>query len=307
MRWTGRISRRLGPTAPPLETAGIRDTLAPGDFEDTLDHDGLTRWFLLHLPPQIADGRPLPMIINCHGGLGSPYQQQRDSAFDAVADREGVIMLYPAGSGPFPRRGLTFNAGICCGHARENRIDDVGFIDALTQHLRQRLPIDPSRIYATGFSNGAFLAYRLAAEWTGHLAAIGPVSGVLGIAPGAVTPLAIMHIHGRDDPMVPFTGGVGAHSVEQTHRPSVTESLAPWLQANGCGAPRLDHRVGQATCTIYDGTPPIHLWAIDDGGHTWPGGASSLPSSLVGHLSSDISAAEELWRFFSRFTQNVQD
>jgi polyhydroxybutyrate depolymerase len=56
-----------------------------------------------------------------------------------------------------------------------NKVDDVGFIRALLADLEARQPVDRRRVYATGLSNGAMMAWRLAVEASGTIAAIAPV------------------------------------------------------------------------------------------------------------------------------------
>jgi polyhydroxybutyrate depolymerase len=98
---------------------------APGTYQVDLGQ----RFFLLHVPPQAAAGRPLPLVLNFHGGGGEPRAHQAWTGMDAVADREGFIVVYPAG---FGRRGgrsfLTWNSGGCCGPALDEGSDDVGFV-----------------------------------------------------------------------------------------------------------------------------------------------------------------------------------
>ena len=79
-----------------------------------------------------------------------------------VADREHFIAVYPNGTGR--GRFLVWNAGTCCGRAPLQGIDDVGFVRAMIDDLAKRTPIDRTRIYATGLSNGAMMTYRIAAE-----------------------------------------------------------------------------------------------------------------------------------------------
>ena len=43
-------------------------TLAPGDQEFTLTHEQLRRSDLVHVPPQAASGKPLPVVLNFHDG-----------------------------------------------------------------------------------------------------------------------------------------------------------------------------------------------------------------------------------------------
>jgi len=44
----------------------------------------------------------------------------------------------------------------------------------------------------------------------------------------------------------------------------------------------------------------VILYAIEGGGHTWPGGFSYLPESIVGKTCKDIDANEVIWEFFKK-------
>src|SRR5262249_31377905 len=124
--------------------------LTPGDYDFSLTHAGRVRAYLLHVPPQAADKKPLAVVVNFHGGRGTAKGQKEWSGLDAVADREGFLAVYPDGTGRFGRRLLTWNAGTCCGYARTNAVDDVGFVLTLLADLATRTPVDHTRVYATG-------------------------------------------------------------------------------------------------------------------------------------------------------------
>ncbi|NMD03070.1 MAG: phospholipase, partial [Bacteroidales bacterium] len=59
-------------------------------------------------------------------------------------------------------------------------------------------------------------------------------------------------------------------------------------------------------CTRYvnesDGTEVI-LYAVEGGGHTWPGGFQYLPAWIIGKTSRDIDANEVIWAFFKRHSK----
>lgn len=297
-RWAGRW--QVGASA-----AG---NAGPGDAEYTLVVNGTERWYSVHAPREGTASTPLPVLFNFHGGLGNPDQQRHDSGMDAVADRHGFLVVYPAGSGRLPRRWLTFNGGICCGFARLEGIDDVACAEAILEDVGQRYPIDRTRVYGAGFSNGAFMCYRIAFERPAFFAAMGVVSGVLGVDPPPgleLPPLPVMHFHGLLDQNVAYHGGIGPKARDPLPRRSVEETLALMRRRNRCAdTPTREQRIGHALCRIYEPAPggaPVILWTLEDGGHTWPGGRSSLPPEIVGPLHQDIDASTLIWEFVRQY------
>jgi len=148
-------------------------SLAPGNQEIALHHGGIDRSYIVHIPPGVSG--PAPVIIAFHGGGSNAEAQQRYSEMGKLADREHIIVVYPNGTGS--QRMRVWNAGTCCGSAPAKRIDDVAFIRAVVSDVAKRVAIDRTRVFATGFSNGAMMVYRLAAEAPDLVAAIAPVSG----------------------------------------------------------------------------------------------------------------------------------
>ncbi|KXK14629.1 MAG: phospholipase/carboxylesterase [Chloroflexi bacterium OLB14] len=182
----------------------------------TLQHDGLERTYLLHVPSSYDENKATSLVLLFHGGGGNAENQQRTSGFNELANKEGFIVAYPNGTGKFSDKILTWNGGICCGYASENQIDDVGFIRALVTELQTQYNIDSKRIYATGFSNGGIMSYRLACEASDLFAAIAPVSGTQNFeACKPSEPVSLIHFHGTDDTHLPYNGGIGDDSTTQ--------------------------------------------------------------------------------------------
>lgn len=286
-------------------SAGCASTAAypPGTTLAMLTHGGAMRSFRVHVPPGHRNDAPSAVVVMLHGGGGSGRQfEQASSRMDAVADREGFVAVYPDGSGVL----RTWNGGGCCGYAVENDVDDVGFITALLDHLEGALCVDQDRIFASGMSNGAIMAHRLACELSDRIAAIAPVAGTdltRGCAPVRVVP--VLQIHGTADGHVPWDGGQGCGPANVPFT-SVPETMERWRMRDGCtGATTSYFAEGDGTCEAYGGCAAgsdVVLCSIEGGGHSWPGGEP--PADLVecpgnGPQSATFHASDAIWRFFS--------
>lgn len=302
-----------------LLAGGAAAATPPGDHEFSVTHQGLRRSYLAHVPPQAAGGKPLPVVVNFHGGGGNAKVHKAYTRMDLAADRDGYIALYPNGSGGIADRFLTWNAGACCGVAAATRVDDVGFALAMLDDLARRTAVDAQRIYATGLSNGSMMAYRLAAEAPQRIAAVAGVAGAMTLprfAPALAVP--VMHIHSADDQRALYDGGLGPafpYTDSRVFHQSVEAMLGKWLIHNGCPAePKISGPVSgtpgaqDATHTAVrylhapcrDGTEVV-LWKLTGAGHVWPGGVQDYLPALLGTGTRVIDANAEMWRFFSRF------
>jgi len=178
--------------------AGALDPVDSGGDSRVVLSSG--RGYVLHVPPQLrqsprlAEGRPAMVVL--HALLTDPADAARSTGFDRLADRDGVLVAYPEGV----RR--SFNAGLCCGEAVTQGVDDVAFLTDVVNDLRAR---GASRISVVGFSNGAMMAYRLACERPELIDTVGVMSGTLEI-PLCRGKIKALHLHGEKDTSVPFNG-----------------------------------------------------------------------------------------------------
>lgn len=281
-----------------------------GTREHTLVHGGLKRRYLVHVPPSYTPGTPLPMVLAFHGGGGDMHFMAREDNYGLIgkADRAGFVVVFPSGYSKFPGGKLaTWNAGACCGDARDRQVDDVGFVRAVVAAVRQQLSIDPARIYATGMSNGGMMAHRLACEAADLLAAIAPVAGTDNTTACKPTrPVAVLQIHAKNDTHVLFNGGAGKDAFRDVSKvtdfTSVPDTVARWTQRNGCTAPpvRVLERPG-ATCEAHtgcEGGATVQVCVTDTGGHSWPGAAKVRSGKEP--ASQAISANDVMWDFFQK-------
>lgn len=290
-----------------LSLAGRTATGAgTGNSTHKLAFDGRTRTYEVHLPPNYDGKTPLPVVLNLHGGGGNATVQRRQSQMDKTADRFGFIVVYPEGTSAFGRL-LTWNAGICCGYAKNHNVDDVGFIARLLDELPKQYAIDPSRVYSTGMSNGAAMSYRLACELPDRIAAIGAVASTMGVdGPRPTRPVPIIQIQGLKDPIAPFEGGFGK-SLPRVDRRAVRDVIRWWCEVDNCAPePAEVVRTADYVMERYNPRPgqpgaPIVLYMLPEGGHTWPGGVDVTAYLGTGKLIETFDANATMWEFFRQF------
>lgn len=281
-------------TPPPTEPENASPP--PGDSEHTLTVGGLERYYVLHLPPGYDASRPAPLVLAFHGITLDAYEMMRISGLNAQSDAAGFIVVYPNAYGAQK----SWNGGHCCGEAARNNTDDVGFVRALLEELDTYLNLDHSRVYATGFSNGAILTYRLGCEMADQFAAIAPVSATQARedmeACQPSRPLPVIHFHGTADEPNPYNGGVTPGGVQFI---SVADQIAFWVSANGCPAQAQQTVSGSIVHDVYapcrDGAA-VELYTVTGGKHAWPGGEAV--SLRMGEPTMEISASALMWEFF---------
>lgn len=273
------------PTAVPTAIPTVM--LQPVDAARTLTVNGLERTYLLHVPSGLNSGQSVPLVFVFHGFEEDNNYARQYTGLDAIAGANGFIVAYPNGSGQ--SGSLSWNAGGCCGYAVANKVDETAFVRSMIADVGTLVTVDPKRIYAVGFSNGALLSYRLACEMSDTFAAVAPVAGVLLFDPcQPAQHVALIDVHGTKDTVVPFDGG-GRNPVSGQPFPSVSGSVEAWAKLDGCtGTPQVEQN-GLATHTTYgscaDGKS-VELYTITGNGHSWP-------SPYV------VPVSQIIWQFFA--------
>jgi len=289
-----------------------RGDYGPGDYGRKIRFERRRRFYKIHVPPSYKKGKPMPVVLIFHGGGSYPGAVRYESGMDEVADKEGFIVVYPAGTGIFFNdRLLTWNDGRSLKNGSISKVDDVGFVKALLDDLATFFNIDTKRIYAAGFSNGAQFTYRLAKQLSDRIAAVSLVAGHRSanqIFPPPSRPISLMQFSGLEDKVAPYHGGTPNYKYNKfkTAYQPVGDAIETWVLFNRCPSKPIDiKRIGRAVKTLYgpgkNGTEVI-LWTLEDGGHTWPGGrvVAADEKFNLGNVNTDISASELMWEFFKK-------
>ncbi|MFH2012862.1 MAG: dienelactone hydrolase family protein [Pseudomonadota bacterium] len=296
-------------------TGGVQSSLEnwlPGNHTLSIEVGGLERHFVVHVPQVYSRNKHWPVVIIFHGGGGTARGAMWETGFADRADREGFLAVFPEGSPPdssrpgsFFNNPQTWNDGSERGiGAVERKIDDVTFVSAMIRDLKKRFSVDDRRIYATGFSNGASMSFRIARELSNSIAAVAPVAGTDWLdAKRSDRAVPLLYITGTADPLNPYNGGeifIGARSYGT--KPSIQDMITKWIKFYNCQEkPHIVYNKDGAKGVAYTctkGADTVLLYTIDGHGHHWPGGNSALPERMAGKNIAHLNATEVIWDFF---------
>lgn len=250
----------------------------------------MERSYSLYVPAKTAVTGPVPLLIVLHGGGGNGAHFEQVSGFDQVADGAGFIVAYPNAVRAPARQVATWNSGDCCGFAARTKTDDVGFIKDLIGALSSQYKIDPRRTYVAGYSNGGMLAYRIACQLAGTVAAIGVQSATLEFTPCQPSqPVSLLHIHGTADTNVPIIGGQGSGRSKADFTPP-EQSAKTIATAEGCAPTPLvstDPALAHAQLLSWSGCPTgiaVQFVPVTGATHSWMStSAAQIWSFLAAH------------------------
>ncbi len=311
-------SASSSPSTAPTEvvsrpSAGCRATaIAPvGQSTLKLAAGGTQGTYIRHLPTGYDGRKPLPLVIDLHGYSEAASIHVAISGLGAYGDTHHFITVTPQTDGPVPHWSTTLDGA------------DVAFIGGLMDTAERSLCVDQARIFATGYSNGAFMTSAIACKYANRVAAVAPVAGIQEIAGCSFSrPVPVVAFHGTADPFVPYDGSVGKAALNlpaadgsgktlgelgagsRPRGPSIPEATAAWAKRNGCGATPTNRSVASDVTLISYPCPAdatVELYRVTAGGHAWPG--SPVDKSLekvVGRVTLSISANDIMWAFFQQ-------
>ena len=197
---------------------------------------GTDRTFNAYFPSDTTEQIPVVIIMHGLGGSSADMEGLIDYFIDS-----GAVPIFPQAYfyEDLPEIGSTtvWNFG-----ALPELYSDVQFIEDLIDFMALNHSfIDTNRVYATGYSAGGFMSYRLACDLANKITAVASVGGnFYKIDDGSDCldqgrEIPIMHIHGNYDPVVTYyIGGpsVFGQDVPNDENLTISESIDFWTEYN---------------------------------------------------------------------------
>lgn len=268
----------------------------------SLQHKEEKRRYIVYIPPAYHEdiNRKFPVVFNFHGGGMTMAEQMLYTQMNKTADKHGFIVVYP--------QGIKQDWNVGFGMSYKEGSDDIGFVDALLQHIQKEYRTDTGKVYATGLSRGGFFCYRIAVELAHRFAAIAAVGATL---PEPVVQhhndkkkIGVMLTHGTADKVVLFEGKKDSYlSAKDTFHYWRKHNQIPDT-ATRSRKPVVDTAdISEVSIleTVEDQAHARHktmLLTIQEGGHTWAGADSFNIGLPIGKTSQQINLNESIWQFF---------
>lgn len=167
------------------------------------------------LEPDGWDGEtPLPVLMHFHGWSRQGDLVVRHPRIAAHTKLRGVLLVAPNGR----HKSWDFWT---------SDSDDVGFADDVLADVAKHYPVDPERIYVSGYSYGGAMAWRYACQSKTEIASLMGIAGTIHQTEHCPsTPREVRHVHGLRDTVMNFPYGPDGDT---------THPVALWRAQFDCG------------------------------------------------------------------------
>lgn len=233
----------------------------------------------LVLPSDLDQQKPVPLVLALHGYGG--FASDMIERFDILGhvQYKQFALLLPDGQRDDENNRFWNATDFCCGKT-DAKPDDVAYLTGLAEEAAQFVSIE--RILAIGYSNGGFMAYRLACDNMPGLQGIAPIAGSSFSDPSrcdSANPVSVLHVHGDDDQIVKIEGGANP-DIGPGQYPAAEDVVLRWVERGNCYPTpearnfinidiELDEK--ETFATAYYGCQDhltIHSWVIHGGTHS---------------------------------------
>lgn len=270
----------------------------PGSYTAFENFETIERSYRIYIPSAYADperSEPIPLVIALHGAGDTHQNFEFASGLSAYAEQLGFIVIYPQATEGY------WNVGQSDPLIQAN---DTQWIHHIVTYFLANLDVDPERIFATGFSAGGMMSYRLGCEMNDQIRAIAVVGSTMPefVKPFCddSDPVPILILHGMADTVVPIDDS-------RVNFFSLLETLEYWIEHNKCDTdtmltdtqPIIETQGSDVDIYSFldcEGENQIKLITVEDGQHFWFGMPYFTPPDV-----DTLKTQETVLDFFNGF------
>ncbi|OUR99541.1 hypothetical protein A9Q84_00545 [Halobacteriovorax marinus] len=242
----------------------------------------------LFLPRGYKKAASLPLVISLHGFGGNQNLQNWYLKLKKYTSKAGFMLLIPNGTKNSAGKGFWNASNFCCDFEK-SKIDDQAYILGLIEKINndpKLARVNRSKIFVVGYSNGAFMAHKLACDMNSPISGIVTLSGTTDLRndageliPPELAPcehnrsIRHLHIHGTNDQTIKYTGFDNG----KTGLLSVDQFMKKWSIQNNCRGERVEGRELNTHLQDFGKDAQTYKWSdcdaklelikINDGNH----------------------------------------
>ncbi|MCR4630547.1 MAG: prolyl oligopeptidase family serine peptidase [Treponema sp.] len=214
--------------------------------------------FILDLPEETNDA---PLIFMLHG-YGTSAEGFRNTVhLEEAANKLGYAVVYVTGS-------VGWNYGVS-----SDGNDDIGFLTELADYLQKEFKFDKKRTYAVGYSNGGFMAHRLAVEapetFSACVSVAGKLCGNIWKNKKQKTKVSFLQFTGEKDDVIPkHSDNSAAHAID----PAIEDVISYYSKLDGLTESETSNIGNCILEKHWSNKSNKQVWHvfIKDGRHAWP-------------------------------------
>jgi polyhydroxybutyrate depolymerase len=263
------------------------------DGPQTLQYGGAKRKYLISVPAQKGEHRAAPIVLDLPGFGSTSENQDASTRMASKGTKRGYVVVTPeaslatVGSSTGPMWNI-IDAFSTAAPEPDADVDlsesnDVGFLNALVDHLEATMCVDTNREYITGMSVGGGMTTWMMCQEGTRFAAAAPVAGLTqGLGCPASTVPPFITFHGDADSQVEYTGG--KLSGFDLGIPAVEARAADFAKRQGCTSDRKETPIGDDVIHMVWDCPSgaaAEVYKILGGDHVWPGSAAPGATQTV--------------------------
>ncbi|GGM83898.1 hypothetical protein GCM10010967_14640 [Dyadobacter beijingensis] len=263
---------------------------------DSLQIDGYYRVFAYNPAVKVKPGASLIFVM--HGSGGEPMGiVRRGAKLESLAEQDNFLVVYPGGYKRYWNECRKASTAV----ANVQNLNEEAFFEALIDLFATRYKINRKQVFATGFSGGGHMSYKLALTMPGKIRAVSavvanlPTDANMDCAPMNI-PIPVMITNGTADQTNPYNGGeVNTPGVTLGTVRSTDQSFQYWAKLDGYSGEPVKSVMpdGDTSNNItvekytykQNGKPEVTLLKVVNGKH---------------EFVTDFDMFEESWKFFKR-------
>lgn len=315
----------LGASA--AHAGGCGHPIQPGRHMFSVQSAETVRSGIFFIPSSYTGTEKVPVVFDFHGSHSHPDGQLKRSSWDKVAEREGFVVVALQGSLPGAYPG-TYAWNVPFVTMQDGGRDEIAFIKSAIEEIGDQVCVDPTSIYASGYSGGGRMLSQYICSGNGDFTAAGFVHSLRAGAPvradGQWKPDAATCVPARPTSIIAFAGEMdGANPYAGGGKPywqyGFKTAVQRWSEMDGCTGDAMTETEGGITRRLYDTCKAgarIATYVYAHGTHSWPKadagrgalvaasdatpGVVKVTAAAKPNFDPNIDPAQRMWEFFRK-------